>query len=119
MRLRFIPTWAALALLVMVAGAWGQSADVTASQSIATLKRQADNGDAKAQFQLGRDYVRGDGVPQDFAQAALWYRKAADQGLAEAQSSLGGAYRLGLGLPKDDAQAAFWLRKAANQGDGL
>jgi TPR repeat protein len=72
------------------------AATAQTAQDIADLKVKAESGDAKAQFQLGRDYVLGDGVPQDFAQASLWYRRAADQGFAEAQSSLGSAYRLGL-----------------------
>ena len=40
----------------------------------------ADQGDAGAQVNLGVMYDHGKGVPQDYAQAAAWYRKAADQG---------------------------------------
>jgi hypothetical protein len=42
------------------------------------------------QFILATDYLTGHGVPQDYVQAAVWYRKAADQGFAEAQSAVGG-----------------------------
>ncbi len=35
-------------------------------------------------------YVRnGEGVPQDYAEAAKWYRLAAEQGYATAQTILG------------------------------
>ena len=34
-------------------------------------------------------YLTGDGVQQDFAEAARWYRKAADQGDIDAQNELG------------------------------
>ena len=42
----------------------------------------ADQGDAFAEYDLGVIYSNGQGVPQDFAQAAraAWFRKAADQG---------------------------------------
>ena len=33
-------------------------------------------------------YERGLAVPQDYTQAAVWYRKAADQGLEVAQKHL-------------------------------
>lgn len=71
---------------------------------------------ATAQYNLGALYGRGLGVPQDYAQAAYWYRKAAEQGLAGAQFLLGNAYDKGEGVPQDYAQAAIWYRKAAEQG---
>ena len=55
--------------------------------------------------------------PQDYAQAAIWYRKAADQGEAVAQWRLGSLYQAGHGVPQDYAQAAIWYRKAAEQGN--
>ena len=55
-------------------------------------------------------------MPQDYAEAAKWYRKAAEQGLAAAQFSLGFIYANGQGVPQDYAQAAKWYRKAAEQG---
>jgi TPR repeat protein len=73
---------------------------------------------AVAQYNLGRAYAFGDGqgVPQDDAKAAKWFRKAADQGLASAQLSLGFMNELGQGVPEDDVEAARWYRKAADQG---
>jgi S1-C subfamily serine protease len=72
------------------------------------------NGDE--QFSIGMLYVRGQGVPQDYAEAAKWIQQAADKGHAEAQATLGGMFQLGSGEPQDYAQAAEWLRKAAEQG---
>jgi TPR repeat protein len=85
--------------------------------ALALLKAAARIGDANAQSWLGFLYERGRGVPQDYAQAAFWYRKAAEQGNAEAQNNLGRIYDDGLGVPHDYAQAAFWYRKAAEQGN--
>jgi TPR repeat protein len=72
---------------------------------------------AEAQLHLGFLYYRGQGVPQDYVQAAAWIRKAAKQGNAEAQASLGAAYAMGQGVQQDYAQAATWFRKAAEQGN--
>ena len=47
--------------------------------------RRAEKGNAKAQFDLGLKYDTGEGVRQDYAEAAKWYRKAKDQGVAGAQ----------------------------------
>ena len=77
----------------------------------------AEQGYPKAQLMLGELYASGDGVPQDYAQAASWYRKAAEQGLAPAQYNLGTLYSNGQGVSQDYAQAATWYRKAAWQGD--
>jgi TPR repeat protein len=78
--------------------------------------RRAEKGDAKAQFVLGLKYENGKGVPQDYAEAAKWYRKAAEQGYAEAQFNLGAMYDEGRGVHQDYAEAAKWYRKAKDQG---
>ncbi len=63
-------------------------------------------------------YDNGRGVPQDYAEAAGWWRKAAEQGYAKAQNALGIMYENGQGVPQDDGKAVKWYRKAAEQGDG-
>jgi TPR repeat protein len=57
-------------------------------------QKAADQGDAKAQSNLGVMYNFGEGVLKDYKQAVYWYQKAADQGYAGAQ------YDLGLSCPK-------------------
>ena len=44
-------------------------------------------------------YEDGQGVPQDYAQAFIWYSKAAYQANAEAQNALGAMYAKGRGVP--------------------
>src|SRR5579863_8250391 len=78
-----------------------------------------EQGSAPAQNAIGELYEGGHGVPQDFRDAAVWYRESADQGFAQAQSNLGIAYALGRGVPRDYAQAMIWNRKAAEQGNAL
>ena len=86
-------------------------------QELSALERQAANGNAEAQTNLGDLYYDGRGVPKDYDQAALWFRKAAEQGNADAQLSLGYLYLDGEGVPQDATQAAAWSRKAADQGN--
>ena len=43
-------------------------------------KPLAEQGNVDAQFNLGQMYLRGDGVSQDFKEAARWYTVAAEQG---------------------------------------
>lgn len=76
-------------------------------------RRDAELGLTAAQLNLAILYLEGQGVPQDYAQAALWFRRAAEQGNSkEAQYNLGLLYKEGKGVPKDEAEAEKWLRKA-------
>ena len=61
--------------------------------------------------------AQGQGVPQDYAEAAKWYRKAAEQGDMDSQNRLAALYLAGDGVQQDYAEAARWYRKAADQGD--
>ena len=54
-------------------------------------------------------------MPQDYAEAVIWYRLAAEQGLAPAQRNLGVAYYKGEGVSQDYAEAVKWFRLAAEQ----
>jgi len=71
--------------------------------------------DALAAHNIGSTYYYGRGVPQDYAQAAAWYRKAADQGEPSAQDALGIMYQRGHGVPQDDVQAHKWFNLAASR----
>ena len=77
----------------------------------------AEQGDARAQFNLGAMYLYGWGVPRDVGEALRWYRLAADHGLADAQFILGFMYGAGRGVRQDSAAARRWYRKAAEHGD--
>lgn len=87
---------------------------------IDALRAKAEQGDARAQYELGKAYADGEGVTRDLTESVKWYRKAAEQGDAAAQYNLGVAYTLGHGgLRKDPAEAAKWYRKSAEQGYAL
>ena len=85
----------------------------------APLRKDAEQGNTDAEYMLGNRYLDGQGVPQDYTQAAVWWRKAAEQGHAEAQYNLGLSCGYGRGVRRDYTQAATWFRKAAEQGNAL
>src|SRR5882724_5667141 len=85
-------------------------------KALRLIRPLANDGDAVAQFNLGLMYATGQGVQQDNAAAALWFRKAAEQGYAPAQSNLGTVYLYGRGVTQDDTEAVAWFRRAAEQG---
>jgi uncharacterized protein len=80
-------------------------------------KALAYMGSVAVQAALGDMHYKGRGIPQDYAEAAKWYRKAAEQGYADAQYFLGHMYYEGEGVPQDYTEAAKWYGKAADQGN--
>ncbi len=76
----------------------------------------ADQGGASAQNNLGVLYGKGQGVPQDYAQARHWWEKAAAQGDVKAQHNLGILYDKGYGVPQDLVQAYKWYNLAGANG---
>ena len=80
------------------------------------LLQMAESGDATAQGALGVMYHKGEGVPQNHAEAAKWTRRAAEQELPQAQFNLGALYYDGKGVSRDNAKAAKWWSRAAKQG---
>jgi hypothetical protein len=80
------------------------------------LKRQAESGDAEAQYRFGKCYDEGRGLKQNSEEALGWYRKAAEQGHAAAQFMMANAYAFGIQVDQDYEQALDWYRKAAKQG---
>ena len=68
----------------------------------------AEQGYAKAQFNVGIMYDNGQGVPQDYKTAVKWYILSAEQGYAKAQYNLGVMYALGQGVIADKVYAHMW-----------
>ena len=100
--------------VLLVSGVAG--AQTPTPTEIAATRVQANAGDADSQWLLGYYYSTGQGVPQDYAQAASWYRQAADQGHVFAQFNLGVLSANGQGVPQDYAEAVTWYRLSAEQG---
>ena len=60
-------------------------------------------------------YRKGDGAPQNFAEAATWFEKAAKRGSAKGQYDLGVLYYYGLGTTASTDEARSWFEKASAQ----
>ena len=81
------------------------------------LRPLAELGDPYAQYNLGAMYYNGNGIPQDYAEAAKWWLLAAEQENNLAQSMLGRMYATGQGVSQDNAEAVKWSQLAAEQGN--
>ncbi|MGH6877610.1 MAG: hypothetical protein ACREHV_09575 [Rhizomicrobium sp.] len=100
------------------AAATARSARTTVSLSPqARLVTLANAGNAKAQEVLGLQYLDGDGVQINEAEAAKWLERAALQGEAVAAYRLGTLFERGQGVPADPAKAAQWYAVAAKAGN--
>ncbi|MEQ8349747.1 MAG: tetratricopeptide repeat protein [Sneathiellaceae bacterium] len=111
---------AALALLLWAMPAAAQlgdkpTADYRAAFEAALPRAQA--GDPRAQVQVGRYYLSGQGVAADPREAARWFRAAAETGRVEAMKWLADLYFSGTGVAQDDAAGLDWLTRAAIAGD--
>jgi hypothetical protein len=51
------------------------------NEQISDLKCKAEQGSADAQYNLGVLYANGQGVPQDYVRAYMWYNLAAAHSL--------------------------------------
>ena len=81
------------------------------------LKLRAEQGDAKAQYELAIKFMNGQGVAKNEAEAVKWLRKAAEQGDLNALHDMGVAYFNGLGVPVNKEEGVKWYRKAAERGN--
>ena len=77
-------------------------------------RKAAEDGDAKAQFEIAWCYKVGKGVEQDYAKSIEWFQKSADQGYTEALRNLGICYKDGTGVEGDKAKAIEMFQKALN-----
>lgn len=71
---------------------------------------------SKAAGYLGRMFLRGEGMPQDFEKAQTWFRRGVSNGDALSQYSMGLMYLYGYGVQKDPVKAAEYFAPAADDG---
>lgn len=96
----------------------GEGGEQDFAKSLEWYTKAAEQGNAKAQWNVAILYARGPGgIAQDMQQAVQWCQQAADQGFAAAQATLGLMYANGQGVEKDMGQAVALLQQAADQGD--
>lgn len=79
----------------------------------------AEQGDARAQNNLGVMYENAKGVAPDINEALRWYRLAATQGYGGAQYNLGLIYAIGRGgVQRDPVRAYMWFTLASMSQSG-
>jgi len=79
----------------------------------------ADQGNARAQCNLGFMYMNGQGVEQDYKEAFKCFEKVARQDNLRGQALLGTMYKEGWGVQQNTQEALQWIQKAADQGNAL
>ncbi|MFI5360759.1 MAG: tetratricopeptide repeat protein [Elusimicrobiota bacterium] len=84
-------------------------------EAVADYSAAAEHGLALGQYNMGILSLLGQGVPQDSAQAADWFKRGAAQEEPSSEVNLGVLYFKGAGVKKDFALAMKWFRKAAEQ----
>jgi len=80
------------------------------------LSLTKDDGHCTAEYNLGRLYDGGHGVPQSISEAIYWYNSSALNGHPEAQLNLGTIYLKGNRVARDLQKAKFFLTMASLQG---
>ena len=72
-------------------------------------------GDTYALVKIGRIHENGNGVPQDYTEAAKWYRKAAELANATVNTTCGRLLSAGQGVAQDDTRREM-VSQAAEVG---
>jgi len=102
----FLLSWVALTIAL--------SALITGCASFEGTKKMAENGNAKAQYELAQYYLdESSGVKRNPKIAFEWVSKAAKGGNIDAMFKLGKCFKDGTGTSIDKKEALKWLRKAA------
>ncbi len=90
-----------------------------AGADTADIQALAEQGDAKAQYELATKLMSGHDAARNAKAAARWLEKAANQGLALAQLRLGILYGKGFGVDRNLTLARKWFQASAENGNAL
>lgn len=112
-----LSTCAALLVSISLIGCGPSNQAGKSQQEMQSLTTKAEQGDARAQFDLAMKYANGDGVDENQDEAFAWFKKSAEQGNNMAMVELGKMYRAGDGVSQDSAMADMWMKKAADAGN--
>ena len=76
-----------------------------------SLLKRAEQGDAKSELELAKNYYNGRGVNKDYNEAFKWFYEAANDGIGEAEYYIANCYYEGIGTEKSYRLALdFFLR---------
>lgn len=95
----------------------GASQIVQPEDAVDQLALDAEQGDPRAQFELGLStYPDADRV-RDYRESLRWFTEAAERGHVESQMQVGWMHYEGQGVVRDSDEALKWYRMAAEQGN--
>ena len=86
------------------------------AEALSACQKQAEDGDAQAQYELGEYYHDSKNPAVDLNKALSYFEKASLQGHAQAQYQLGNMFFKGEGVPANNVQAYIVLKMAAVNG---
>ena len=89
--------------------------EMRAPDRIQQLKKKAEEGDARARFNLGASYDYGWFVKQSYPEAVKWYESAAELDEPDAETNLANLYLQGTHVPKNEPKAIELFVRAALQ----
>jgi len=90
---------------------YGLGTPVNLSKSVAFYTQAAEQGDATAQFNLGRYYMSERGG-QNYNEAMRWYMKSAGQGMPDAHYNIAIMHDKGWATPPDMKLAGYHYKQA-------
>jgi len=91
------------------------SADTLFDKRFERWKKQASQGDKRAQYKLGVSYLRGNEVKVNIPEAIKWFTKSAKQNYVKAAHKLGLIYYNNKDGNKNYKRGFRWFLKAANK----
>ena len=81
-------------------------------QAVPVFSRLAKLGHPVAEWLMGNVYFAGQGVPQDYRRALIWFEKSAAQGFMPAYAPTANLYQQGQGTAVDLGKAYMWYNLA-------
>lgn len=84
-------------------------------KSVEEVFPNADLNDSATQYKVGKSYLNGQELQEDFAEAIKWFTLSASQGNKDAQLDLANLYYSGEKISQDYKKAFFFYKLAAEQ----
>lgn len=102
-------------LLVWTSVSVADTSDYIWNQQFEKKMIKAEQGNLKAQYDIGNMYLKGQGAVRNTKQAFQWFKKAAEGGHSRAQYKLGYLYHRGEGTKQNHSKGFKWVSKSAKQ----
>jgi len=105
-----------LLILMLPVSVLADTSDYIWNEQFTQKLIKAEAGNARAQYDVGNMYLKGQGTVTDRRKAHEWISKAANSGYQKAEFKLGLMFLEGMGTDTNFAKAEKWLRKSAKKG---